>query len=87
MTRAKKQTLFNPNPTPMVFDGEGRVVAGGERVEVDRVGEVAQEAIDHGLLVLEKADKEDLPEHAMVPADDEASTVKASGASAPKKPA
>lgn len=53
MTRGKKISLFNPNPTPVVFDGEGRIVGGGERVEVDTVGKVAQEAVDHGLLVQE----------------------------------
>lgn len=87
MTRGAKKTLFNPNPTPLVFDGEGRTVAGGERVEVDKVDEVAQEAIDHELLVLEEPERRDEDEHEGTPPAKELPARKASGASAQGKPA
>lgn len=63
MARAtkKKTTLFNPGTTPVVFDDEGHIVAGGDRTEVDGVNEVAQEAVDRGLLILESPEEEAAP--------------------------
>lgn len=76
MARGAKTMLFNPNTTAVVFDDDGRIVAGGERVQVDKVGKVAQEAIDNDLLVLEG------PEGAV---DSEGPAPKESGASPAKK--
>lgn len=89
----KKQTLFNPNTTAVVFDGEGRIVGGGERVEVDQVDAAGQEAVDNGLLVLETDDgpvREDADDEVVAferkdVSRQEAPAAKASGASAPKK--
>lgn len=75
--------LFNPNTTAVVYDTEGRIVAGGARVEVGEVDAVGQEAIDHNLLVLEEPERRDRnADHA---SPDEAPAAKAPGASAPKK--
>jgi len=83
MTQGAKTMLFNPNPTPVVCDTEGRIVDGGGRRQVDKVDEVAQEAIDNGLLVLEK------PEEPPAQDDEQESSEAAPkgklGASAPKK--
>lgn len=78
MTRGKKTvSLYNHGTTPVVYDTEGRIVAGGERIELAEVNAVAQEAIDNGLLVHEDEKAED--EAADVPRDG------SPGASAPKK--
>lgn len=77
-----KTTLFNPNTTPVVCDKDGRIVEGGGRREVDKVDKVAQEAIDHGLLVAEKGDEQEEAE----PEHQAAEPRKAAGVSAPKKP-
>ena len=37
MARGAKTTLFNPNTTPVVCDGEGHIVEGGGRREVVKV--------------------------------------------------
>ena len=85
MARGAKTTLFNTNTTPVVCDGEGHIVEGGGRREVDKVDEVGREAVDHGLLVEESGDDSADPESGG--AGDEAPAArKASGASAPKKP-
>lgn len=49
-----KITLFNPEQSPTVYDAEGRVLGGAERVEVEVLNEVAEAAIDAGILVREE---------------------------------
>lgn len=82
MVRGKKKlTLFNPNTTAVVFDEHGRIVGGGERVEIDQLDKAGQEAVDNDLLVLETPERGDAEESA----SDEEPVTKAPGASAPKK--
>jgi hypothetical protein len=83
MTQDAKVTLFNPNTTPVVCDKDGRIVEGGGRREVDKVDKVGQEAVDHGLLVLEEPEQDETAE--AEPSDKAAEPRKAPGASAPKK--
>lgn len=54
--------LINPETTPIVYTEEGHVLGGGERCTVDRPDEVAQRAVEHGLLISESAAKEPEPE-------------------------
>lgn len=82
MAQGKKTTLFNPNTTAVVYDKEGRIVEGGGRREVDEVGEVAREAIDHGLLVEESGDEPETgDDSADQPKDKAVPSRKTSGAS------
>jgi hypothetical protein len=78
------KTLFNPNTTAVVFDRDGRIVGGGERVQVDKVDKVAQEAVEHGLLVLEEPERAD-EEAGSADKSEEAPAKKASGASPARK--
>lgn len=84
---AKKMgvTLFNPQTTPVVCDGEGRIVDGGGRRTLDRLDEVGEKAVADGLLVREedeqRAEAEQPVESKRRPTDKE------SGASATSKSA
>lgn len=80
MSQGTKVTLFNPNTTPVVCDKDGRIVEGGGRREVDKVDKVAQEAIDHGLLIEEKPENDEDAAEDLKP-----SAAKASGASPGRK--
>lgn len=86
MTQGSKTTLFNPGTTPVVCDKEGHIVDGGGRREVDKVDKVAQEAIDHGLLVEEKPDEPETTDKE-APAQEVKPSRKTSGASETVKPA
>jgi hypothetical protein len=57
MASKSKITLFNPEQTPLVYDAEGRIVGGAERVEVDELDEVGQRAVEVGLLVREEPEE------------------------------
>lgn len=57
MTAKSKITLFNPEPTPVVYDEEGRTLGSVERVTLDELNPVAREAVDAGLLVEEKPEE------------------------------
>lgn len=88
MTRESMTTLFNPNTTPVVCDRDGHIVEGGGRRQVEKVDKIGQEAVDHGLLVVEPGDDEpegDGEESAGEVKDKAAEPRKGSGASAPKK--
>ncbi len=80
-------TLFNPNPTPVVFNEAGQIVGGGGRREVDELDAAGQEAVDAGLLVREEPDGD---EAADLPQPKEAAPRardKETGASGTSKPA
>lgn len=64
-----KITLFNPSIVPVVYTDDGRIVAGGERVELDKLDESGQRAVDRGRLVNET--KDDEPTGEAAPADSE----------------
>lgn len=50
-TRKSKTTLLNPGTTAVTYSTDGRSLGAGERVEVDKVDEVAKVAIESGYLV------------------------------------
>lgn len=64
-----KITLFNPQDTPLVYDTEGHTVGGAERVEVDSLDEVAQRAVDSGVLVREEPEQKGKDEPQTASAD------------------
>lgn len=56
-------TIVNPGPGPVVFDGEGHSLGGGERLDVATLHPVASQAVAAGhLLAEEKAERDDRPE-------------------------
>lgn len=69
MATAKKDskiTLFNPTQMPVVYSDDGRVLGGGERIEIDRLDETGAEVVKQGYLVDETerktgAAKADMP--------------------------
>jgi hypothetical protein len=54
MATKNKTVLFNPEPTPVVYDEEGRTLGSIERVTLDELNPVARSAVEAGLLVEEK---------------------------------
>lgn len=52
-TSKRPATLVNGGTTPLVYDDEGRVIAAGQRIEVDDVCEPARRAAELGFLVIE----------------------------------
>jgi hypothetical protein len=54
MATKNKITLFNPEPTPVVYDEAGRSLGSVERVTLDELDAVGRCAVDAGLLVQEE---------------------------------
>ncbi len=45
--------LFNPDPSPVVYDREGRIIDGGGRVAVAELDEVGRRLVESGVLIRE----------------------------------
>lgn len=58
--KKKIRTLINGGTTPVVYTDDGRVLAAGERIEVETVDEAATRLIDLGYLVMEN-ERDDAP--------------------------
>lgn len=47
------RTLINGGTTPVVYTDDGRVLAAGERIEVDSIDDTASALVERGYLVVE----------------------------------
>lgn len=51
--KSSKITLFNPSAMPVVYTGDGRVIGGGERIEVERLDTTGETVVKEGYLINE----------------------------------
>jgi hypothetical protein len=54
--QTRKVTLFNPTAAPVVYTDTGKILAGGERCEVDELDNAGRTVVEHGYLVNETSD-------------------------------
>lgn len=63
--------IFNPHNTPVVYSNDGKILGGGERIEVASLDKHGERALAHGYIIV--LDGDDAEEEAATTEEEDAS--------------